>query len=525
MPSRWVRSWRVALSLLLLVTVFGLGLWAGGWNRPRNAQIEFPFLVNVRHSKSGERASDGIEIRDRQTIVFLDTLFPNYRNEAQKANSRARSGSSQLPAAEHFELEFTLAWSGYPKQLVVWSEGDIESWSAGGNHVAAVHGSFRRLMEWLPVRRAVEMAIRPTPHRAIGKKLLTEERERFLDVVIDNVGHQIGNLRFWAVRDLLTLIESSAPRTAHQTGGYPTYQRIDGYLCGPVPADFPRIQEIRELALQMLDSDTGRDETAILALTADEALIEEMARRLSTTLDWNASAKFIICLRDCLGLPEFRRGGMCGNSSPAEFAQFRKIEEQRTNDAKSELLAWLANWKTSSKEERCSAILTAWESEFDRKPNDYDYHFDEHSKRYRNLLRRGSEMLSAVEAAQATAPDLRRRGTLEFFKAHWTGHGDAAVVKELLHGDRQTQQIACDIIAASADVAWKDELAKLLLTPRSPTEPDPPSWSRLLDKVGETLVMCHEAETLPILVEAQKLGHGVGSVHYALQHFQVPQGE
>jgi hypothetical protein len=165
------------------------------------------------------------------------------------------------------------------------------------------------------------------------------------------------------------------------------------------------------------------------------------------------------------------------------------------------LLKWYTEWKSQSVEKRHAAVLEVWESELARKPYDYEYRFEEHTKRFLNLLRRGSVMLPAVQAAQNQSPDLARRGTLEFFKAFWTGHCNPDLVKELLQDGRQTQVIACDIIAAAADTSWKDELAKLLRAPRLPTDPDPPSWSKLLDKACETLVICHEAEALPLLAE------------------------
>src|SRR5436309_14409900 len=107
MLSRWVRYRRVVWLVLLLATVFGLGLWAGGRNGRPAAVIG---VVNVAHSKSGEHAYGNIEIRDRQTIDLLDTLFPNYRREAL-------SGTPPAPAGEHYTLEFMLEWLASSKEL------------------------------------------------------------------------------------------------------------------------------------------------------------------------------------------------------------------------------------------------------------------------------------------------------------------------------------------------------------------------------------------------------------------------
>ena len=66
MLSRWVRYRRVVWLVLLLATVFGLGLWAGGRNGRPAAVIG---VVNVAHSKSGEHAYGNIEIKQRAIHV------------------------------------------------------------------------------------------------------------------------------------------------------------------------------------------------------------------------------------------------------------------------------------------------------------------------------------------------------------------------------------------------------------------------------------------------------------------------
>jgi hypothetical protein len=80
--------------------------------------------------------------------------------------------------------------------------------------------------------------------------------------------------------------------------------------------------------------------------------------------------------------------------------------------------------------------------------------------------------------------------------------------------------IACDIIATALDSSWKGQLAELLRT-QQPSE-DVRSWVHLVDKAVETLVICHDADALPLLKEIQPLGFD--SVRYAIQHFEVPQG-
>lgn len=513
MPMNCVQFPRVVLSVLLLLLVFGLGLWAGGGRTTqRDPLTEFPTVVRIAHSEAGGPANGGIEVRDRQTISFLDALFPNYRKEAQ-------AGSPNPPSDEHHVLEFTLERVGHAKRLFVWFEGDKEYWQAGRKRLS-VQGSFRRFMAWLPVRRAIELANQPNADRSLCSQQLVEQHEQFLGIVIDNTRHQVGWLKFWVVRDLLTLLESVAPRTQHRTAGYPVYQRINGLIAGPLPESSPRLAEIREIALGSLQGDTERDASSILALTADEPTIDALARRLRAESDMQTNGELIVCLQSCLGLPAFERHLICGNSTPEEIEQFRKAEEKRTNEAKAALIAWYAVWKPQSPEQRHAAVVAAWDSEFVRVPHDHEHLFAELTRRYANLLRRGPAMLPAVESAQANS-DLIRRGALETLKAYWTGRCDKAVVEELLKGNRRQQMLACDIIAAAGDASWKDQLTELIRAPRSPSE-DLPLWAKLMEKAAETLVMCHDAEALPLLKEIDH--HGFSTVRFALQHFQVPQG-
>ena len=515
MFMRFVPKPRVILWALLLASTFGLGLWAGGRTSRRDPLTEFPYVVRIAHSESGGPAYGGIEVRDRQTINFLDTLFPNYRQET-------KAGPPTPPSGEHHVLEFNLERSGYAKKLFVWSEGDKEFWSAGRDR-RPVQGSFRRLMEWLPVRRAIEMAIRPSADRSLGKKLLAADHDNFQRIVIDNARHQVGILKFWAIRDLLMLVEFSVPRTAHRTGSFPIYQRIEGFISGPIPESHSHLPDIRQVALDSLEGDTGREASAILALTANEATIDELAHRLEVASDSQTKSLLIIGLQGCLGLPGFHRGGICGNSSTAEFERFRKNEEKRTEEGKADLLAWYRDWKTTPKDRRESVVLAKWESELVRKPYDGEHLFAEHFKRFENLLRRGLAMLAAVEAAQAHTSDLTRRGALEFLKAYWTGHCDRALVEEILKGNRHAQIMACDIIAAAIDTSWKDQLVELLRTPSSPSEVDVRAWVNMVQKATETLVMCHEIEDLLHLSDADQ--EGFSRVRNALQRFRVPQGD
>jgi hypothetical protein len=274
--------------------------------------------------------------------------------------------------------------------------------------------------------------------------------------------------------------------------------------------------------LQSLEGDVIRDAAAILASTADEATIAELAGRLESAGDWQTTGDLIICLQACLGLPEFRKGGICGNSSQEEYSKFIGQEERRTEEAKRRLMTWLAEWQDLSSDQRSVAVVSAWQDELQRTPGDYEsLYFASQVTRYRNLLRRGPAMLPAVQAVQSRSSDLTVRGGLEFFKAFWTGQCDAGLVSELLDGNFHQQMIACDIIAAAIDTSWKDQLAELLREQEPPSD-NLPAWVRRVDKAVETLVMCHDVEALPLLKPLQP--RGFDSVRYAVQHFEVPAG-
>jgi hypothetical protein len=501
----------------LALAVFAAGLWAGGLGRRpsfRGAASEYPNLVRIAHSRDGNPTYGGIEIRDRTTINFLDTLFPNYRGKVGKYHPTT-------PAGKHYVLEFMLEQSGHSKRLVVWTEEDGEYWSGGSNR-EPVQGSFRRLWDWLPVRRALELATVPQGEKPWNELYSSDQRDEFFGVVLENARRQLGHIRFWAIRDLWILVELTAPRTQHRRAGHPTFHIIGGHVKGPFPPDHPRIREIRSVALDSLEGDTFRDATEILAYTADDAVLDELAARLRSAADWRTAGSLIVCLQACAGLPAFDPGAICGNSTAKEVRKFEQQEKQRTEEARAELLDWHVKWKRLPPEARPAAVLDAWRAELVRIPGEYEgMHFSEQLRRFRNLLRRGTALLTAVEAAQTESADLTLSGQLEFLKAFWTGRCDSQIVTQLLNGTRHQQMIACDVIAAAVDVSWKRELAGLLRTQRTDSA-NPRLWVYLNEKAAETLVICHEADAIPLLKEMQH--HGFDTVRYAIQHFEVPQG-
>ena len=49
------------------------------------------------------------------------------------------------------------------------------------------------------------------------------------------------------------------------------------------------------------------------------------------------------------------------------------------------------------------------------------------------------------------------------------------------------------------------------------------AWVNMVEKAGETLVMCDEIEALLLMSEVDQ--YKVGTVRCALQRFQVPRGD
>ena len=96
---------------LLLAVVFGVGWWVGRLGRREVANMPpAPWVVHIVHAKPGVPPYGGVDVRDRQIINFLDTLFPGYRSEVQ-------GGPPATPSGEHYVPEFTLEKVGYAKRL------------------------------------------------------------------------------------------------------------------------------------------------------------------------------------------------------------------------------------------------------------------------------------------------------------------------------------------------------------------------------------------------------------------------
>ena len=95
------------------------------------------------------------------------------------------------------------------------------------------------------------------------------------------------------------------------------------------------------------------------------------------------------------------------------------------------------------------------------------------------------------------------------------------LVNELLRAGRPQQMLACDIIAAAQDPAWKDQLVSLL----GKIVPGEPESAHLEIKATETLVICHGVEAIPLLEASGALGRGNNVAQRAVEHFQVPTGD
>ena len=516
MLARWFprRRW-----LQVVIVVMGLG-GVIALTVPAQKLLtapDLPILVEICERKADSQVVRQFQVRDKTFLTRMDELFPGYR----------RTKAGRQPTGDHVQLDFIIQGEPHARTIYVWEDGGKEFWSGVGSQ-HAVQGRFGLLLKCLPIRRMFEMLnSAKSDDRDIGTAVMAESGDQWFEVVLESCHRQTGYARREAVRHLVNMVAWHAPKAPRTISGYPIFIRQANDITGSFPAEHPQGVEIRHFALQLLEEPTmERDATEILALVADEATIDELTRRLTASTNWTHAADLIVCLQACLGLPaDFERGGMCGNSSAAEFRQFAASEELRTKEAQQKLLAWLRDWKAAAPAQRLDAVVTAWQPHMEGKYRDYGFLFEDQLQRYRNLLRRGSVLLPAVEAAQTGAADIRRRGVLEFAKAYWTGRCDHELVEQLLRGDRQQQMLACDIIAAAQDSAWKNQLASLLTASRSSKSDEFLDSNHLEIKATETLVICHGIQALPLLETSRAAGRGNNVAQRAFEHFQVPTGD
>lgn len=514
MLTHWIsrRGWLLLIGILGLCSLIALAV-------PIQKIVktpELPILVRVFERKADGQVVRQFEVRDKTFLTRMEEFLPGYRQAIAK----------RQPTGDHVQLDFFIPGEPHARTIYVWEEAGQEYWS-GLLMDYSVRGRFHLLLKCLPIRRMFEMLNSPNEEsREVGMSIMAQESDHCFDIVLESCRQQSGYARREAVQQLISLISWHAPKAPRTVCGHPLFMRRLNFIAGPFSGEHPRSAEIRQLALQLLDESTmERDATEILSLVADENTIGELTRRLTESNNWRQAADLIVCLQACLGLPaDFERGGMCGNSSAAEFRQFAESEERRTKDAQQKLLAWLRDWSAADPAQRLNVVAATWRSRLDEKYPDYGYLFEDQLKQYQYLLRRGAVMLPAVEAVQATMPDLRQRGRLEFIKAYWTGQCDHTLVDELLRGDRQQQMLACDIIAVAQSLAWKDQLASLLTASSSSKSNELVESNRVEIKATETLVICHGIQAIPFLEASRAVWRGNNVAQRAIEHFQVPSG-
>ena len=505
--GRWPRV------LLVTVVLLAAGLWLSRAVWIHALVSELPILVRVFERDEHGNVTRQIEVRDRTFLVRTDELLQGYRKSKP---------AGRPPQGHHFRLEFISPGEHHARTIYVADEGDKEFWLADQDR-HLVPGSFRLLVECLAIQRAFELVHHPQEdEREAGRKLLIERGDHFFDIAFESCRRQSQYARRQAIRHVQELVAWQTPKAARRSGGYPNFGRSRELIAGPFPAEHPRIGEVRQFALHLIDEDhMARDATELLSLVADESVISELTRRLKASTNWSRSGELMIALQACLGLPpEFEKRGVCGNSSAAELRQHANSEERRTQEAAKKLLDWLRQWESESPDRRQSMVLNAWRPHFDQIYPGYSYHLEDQAQRCQNLLRRGKEMLPAIKAIQATNTSLQHRAGLEFANAYWTGECDRALIEELFRSGRTSQFFACDIIAAAQDPSWKVEVASLI----GNDVPGDPESGRLEIKASETLVICHGIDAIPLLQASGTIGRGNDVARAALMHFEVPGG-
>jgi len=183
--------------------------------------------------------------------------------------------------------------------------------------------------------------------------------------------------------------------------------------------------------------------------TPNEPLIEQALEALSETLaevandatmDWaleqfakgddvpaykmNPLADLAIAY---VGIPPISpKPGFCGNSTPAEFAHFRKIQKERIAD-----------------------ISTTFDH--------YGYLFEV----MESLVRFGEPAIPLLRAQQQAEVELEAKGVWEVIIATISGKEDPSLVKSLFEGKDPHLVLACEVVAAAGSKAWLKELEEL----------------------------------------------------------------
>lgn len=503
-------GWSIVFAAIVSLT------WAAANSTVEQKAIEdVPLTVDVSECRADGSVVRQFTVREQRFMHRVREMFPNFLRS---------DSSSQPPPQEHLRLEIIIPEAKHARMLYVWREGDVEYWGPNAQDKRETQGRFDLLVTMLPVQRTFEMILSVgAEDRATGNELMAKRSDEFFDIVLENCRRQTEYGRQDAVRLLWQLVEWHTPKAPRTTGGHPIYLKRRPFVAGPMSADHPKIAEVREEALRLFaEPKKLGDVTEILALVADEATIDALTMRLETVETWQERSALLICLQACLGLPtEPGSAGPCGISTPDEIEAFHRMEEARTKKEKQQRLLWLNDWKAVSPAERDDAAIAMWMPRMSQKPQDHERLFDGQVRRYGNLLRRGPEMIPAIERAQASTANLLQRGGLEFAKAYWTGRCDRELVEKLLQGNRQQKMLACNIIAAAEDSSWKDQLNNVLGEYVS----GEPEAGYLEEKVIETLVICNGPDAVPLIEGSGALSRGNRVASQAIQHFEVPYGD
>ncbi|HEY1121341.1 MAG TPA: hypothetical protein VGE67_07055 [Haloferula sp.] len=208
-----------------------------------------------------------------------------------------------------------------------------------------------------------------------------------------------------------------------------------------------------------------------------------------------------------VGIPPVTfRGGMCGNSTREEVAQFLQMEKKRITDARAKLLEKWQKVQPMSPKDRIRFSINAWRDYFGPLQNRYSDSFNPSGYLFslmEPLVRFGEPAVPMLRAQQRVETELEAKGVWEVVITAITGKEDPALVKSLFdvrdpQGVNSRTKLACQIVVASGSKAWLKELEELQSRP---------GFERELP--GHAIAISHGIEGLPSLEKASASNEGL----------------
>jgi hypothetical protein len=343
---------------------------------------------------------------------------------------------------------------------------------------------------------------------AEGELLLAAEQDQLFDRLLKDAASGEAKASGRAAVELGILL---SPWLRGKEAG----ERFVEYINFPSPRrpverlpDHPRAAEIREALQSSIDKlihqPTASNESSVAdALEALSETLGEVAN--DATMDWaleqlakggDVPAYRMDPLCDLatsyVGMPPVSsKGGMCGNSTSAEFAKFREMEKQRVAGACTTLQKAWNEVQPMTPKDRIGFSIHAWRDHLVPLQNQYSGSFNPRGYLFEvmeSLVRFGEPAIPCLRAQQRVETELEVKGVWEVMIAAISGKEDPALVKSLFEGGGPHPKLACEVIVAAGSKAWLKELEELQMKKGSDGAP-----------AGHATAINHGIEGLPSL--------------------------